>query len=101
MSIVLRLYRISEKIKNNLFRIWLSYLAGISVEQISDSASFNELIHNVFDLSKVSIILLWIGAIAVALIWIFNLLFDKIKFSTKCVTAELIQIINFQKSVTI
>ena len=36
-----------------------------------------------FDLSKVSIILLWIGAIAVAVIWIFNLLFDKIKFSTK------------------
>ncbi|MBQ8431359.1 MAG: hypothetical protein IJX28_00595 [Clostridia bacterium] len=83
MSLVLRIYKISEIVKNKFLSIWLSYLAGIVVEHISDSSSLVEVAYGVFNFSKLSIVLLWIGAAVVAFLWIFNVVFDRVRVSKK------------------
>ena len=86
MNIVIKIFRISEKLKRLFLSVWISYLAGISVEYISGSSSLPELIRNVFDISKLSVLILWIGAVVVAITWLINLTFDRIRASKKTET---------------
>lgn len=83
LNIILKIYKFSEKFKRRLLSIWLSYLAGISVEYISNSSSFFEVLCRMFDLSKISVLILWYGAAIVVLVWGFNIIFDKIRVSNK------------------
>lgn len=83
MNILLKLYKLSEKFKKTVISIWLSYLAGISIEYITNANSLTDLLNNVFDFSKVSVCLLWSGLVIVAVTWTFNLVFDKIRVSNK------------------
>lgn len=83
LNLILKFYKITEKLKRVIFSIWLSYLAGISVEFISNSSSFSELLYSIFDLSKISVLILWCGAVIVMFVWGFNIIFDKIRISNK------------------
>ena len=62
---------------------WLSYLLGITVEYLNNTKSFADLICSFFDISKLSVIILWIGTTVVFCVWIFNVIFDKIRTSKK------------------
>ncbi len=83
MNIILKFYKISEKLKRIILSIWLSYLAGISVEYVSNSSTFSELLYSLFDLSKISVLILWYSGAIVVLVWGFNIIFDKIRTSNK------------------
>ena len=83
MNILLKFYKISQKIKKTVLSIWLSYLAGVSVEYISNATSFLQLIYSIFDFSKISVLILWSGAAIVALIWSFNFVFANLQVSNQ------------------
>lgn len=83
MNIILKIYKISERLKKTVLSVWISYLAGISVEYISNSLTFSELLYNLCDFSKISVLILWLGAAIVVLFFGFNIIFDKIRVSNK------------------
>ena len=63
MNILLKIYKISEKLKRLALSIWLSYLAGISTEYISNSSSFSGSEWDVDDrFLKISIVSAFLGS---------------------------------------
>ena len=83
MQLLTKIYKITEKIKRRLISIWISYLAGISVDYISDANSFKEVLQTALDTSKLSVRILWIGLLILIIVWVFNSLFDSLSFSNK------------------
>lgn len=81
MSFIVRLYHLSQKSRKLIISIWLSYLAGIGVEYISDASDLNDLLFRFIDFSKLSVIILWVGFILIIAACIFSLLFKKLFYS--------------------
>ena len=43
MNIIVSLYKLSGKLKDKVFAVWVSYAASIGTEMITEASSFSEL----------------------------------------------------------
>ena len=81
MEILLKIYKLSKKIRKWVLSIWISYSAGMITEYISESETITDVFMILANQNKLSVQLLWVLSAVLCAVWIISIIFEKIVYS--------------------
>lgn len=81
MEILLKIYKLSMKIRRWLLSVWLSYSAGMITEYISDSETIKDVLLRLTELNWFSVKVFALLSACMTAVWIISILFEKVVYS--------------------